>query len=34
MVPIGTSPDSHETLQYAVEFASHFSAATLCDGSF
>ncbi|WP_047417459.1 universal stress protein [Cellulophaga sp. Hel_I_12] len=27
LVPIGTSPDSHETLQYAVDFASHFSAA-------
>ena len=26
LVPIGTSPDSHETLQYAVDFASHFSS--------
>ncbi|HMB61609.1 MAG TPA: universal stress protein [Eudoraea sp.] len=26
LVPIGTSPDSHETLQYAVEFATEFSA--------
>ncbi len=25
LVPIGTSPDSHETLQYAVNFASDFS---------
>lgn len=26
LVPIGTSPDSHETLQYAVDFATQFSA--------
>lgn len=26
LVPIGTSPDSHETLQYAVDFAAHFSS--------
>jgi nucleotide-binding universal stress UspA family protein len=26
LVPIGTSPNSHETLQYAVDFASHFSS--------
>ncbi len=26
LVPIGTSPNSHETLQYAVDFASEFSA--------
>ncbi len=26
LVPIGTSPDSHETLQYAVDFASEFSS--------
>lgn len=26
LVPIGTSPDSHETLQYAVNFATEFSA--------
>ncbi len=26
LVPIGTSPNSHETLQYAVDFASDFSA--------
>ncbi|MEA1787265.1 universal stress protein [Arenibacter sp. GZD96] len=26
LVPIGTSPNSHETLQYAVDFAAHFSA--------
>lgn len=27
LVPIGTSPDSHETLQYAVDFAAEFGAA-------
>tara|TARA_R110000868_G_scaffold68720_4_gene203262 strand:+ start:1702 stop:2502 length:801 start_codon:yes stop_codon:yes gene_type:complete len=26
LVPIGTSPDSHETLQYAVDFATQFSS--------
>lgn len=26
LVPIGTSPDSHETLQYAVDFATAFSS--------
>jgi len=26
LVPIGTSPNSHETLQYAVDFAADFSA--------
>ncbi len=26
LVPLGTSPDSHETLQYAVDFASDFGA--------
>lgn len=26
LVPIGTSPNSHETLQYAVDFAKEFSA--------
>ena len=26
LVPIGTSPDSHQTLQYAVDFASNFGA--------
>lgn len=26
LVPIGTSPDSHETLQYAVDFAVEFSS--------
>ncbi|AKA34895.1 universal stress protein [Flagellimonas lutaonensis] len=26
LVPVGTSPDSHETLQYAVDFASDFGA--------
>ncbi len=26
LVPIGTSPNSHETLQYAVDLASHFNA--------
>jgi nucleotide-binding universal stress UspA family protein len=26
LVPIGTSPNSHETLQYAVDFATEFSA--------
>lgn len=26
LVPIGSSPDSHETLQYAVDFAAEFSA--------
>ena len=26
LVPIGTSPNSHETLQYAVDFAAEFSA--------
>ena len=26
LVPIGTSPNAHETLQYAVDFASHFSS--------
>lgn len=26
LVPIGTSPDSHETLQYAVHFAKEFNA--------
>ncbi len=26
LVPIGSSPDSHETLQYAVNFAAEFSA--------
>lgn len=26
LVPIGTSPEAHETLQYAVDFASEFSA--------
>src|SRR6056297_1256555 len=26
LVPIGTSPDSHQTLQYAVDFASEFGA--------
>lgn len=26
LVPIGTSPNSHETLQYAVDFASHFAS--------
>ncbi len=26
LVPIGTSPNSHETLQYAVDFAAQFSA--------
>ena len=26
LVPIGTSPDSHETLQYAVDFAKAFDA--------
>jgi len=26
LVPIGTSPDAHATLQYAVDFASEFSA--------
>lgn len=26
LVPIGTSPDSHETLQYAVDFAAVFSS--------
>ena len=26
LVPIGTSPDAHETLQYAVDFASEFSS--------
>ncbi len=26
LVPIGTSPNSHETLQYAVDFAMEFSA--------
>ena len=27
LVPIGTSPNSHETLQYAVDFALEFSAS-------
>lgn len=26
LVPLGTSPDSHQTLQYAVDFASDFGA--------
>lgn len=26
LVPIGTSPDSSQTLQYAIDFASHFGA--------
>ncbi|MET7028657.1 universal stress protein [Sediminicola luteus] len=26
LVPIGTSPEAHETLQYAVDFASEFSS--------
>ena len=26
LVPIGTSPDNHNTLQYAVDFAVEFSA--------
>ncbi|MFD0799599.1 universal stress protein [Maribacter chungangensis] len=26
LVPIGTSPDAHETLQYAIDFASDFGA--------
>ncbi|ADV48618.1 universal stress protein [Cellulophaga sp. E16_2] len=26
LVPIGTSPESHETLQYAVDFATQFSS--------
>ena len=26
LVPIGTSPDAHETLQYAVDFAAEFSS--------
>ncbi len=26
LVPIGTNPDSHKTLQYAVDFAAEFSA--------
>ena len=26
LVPIGTSPDSYHTLQYAVNFAKEFSA--------
>lgn len=26
LVPLGTSPDAHETLQYAVDFASSFGA--------
>ncbi|NER10100.1 Nucleotide-binding universal stress protein, UspA family [Muriicola jejuensis] len=26
LVPIGTSPNAHETLQYAVDLASHFSS--------
>ena len=26
LVPIGVSPNSHETLQYAVDFASEFSS--------
>ncbi len=26
LVPVGTSPNSHETLQYAVDFAAKFSA--------
>ncbi|CAM3437887.1 universal stress protein [Zobellia roscoffensis] len=26
LVPIGTSPDAHQTLQYAVDFASQFSS--------
>ncbi|QBA65273.1 universal stress protein [Muriicola soli] len=27
LVPIGTSPDAHETLQYAVDFAAQFSSS-------
>ena len=27
LVPIGTSPDAHETLQYAVDFAEQFSSS-------
>ncbi len=26
LVPIGTSPNAHETLQYAVDFAAQFSS--------
>lgn len=26
LVPIGTSPDAHQTLQYAIDFASHFGS--------
>ena len=26
LVPVGNSPDSHETLQYAVHFAAEFGA--------
>ena len=26
LVPLGTSPDSHETLQYAIDFAADFGA--------
>ena len=28
LVPIGTSPNAHETLQYAVDFASEFPSRT------
>jgi len=27
LVPIGTSPNAHETLQYAVDFAAQFSSS-------
>ncbi len=33
LVPIGTSPNAHETLQYAVDLASKFSSAGVCNGS-
>ena len=26
LVPLGTHPDSHETLQYAIDFAADFGA--------
>jgi nucleotide-binding universal stress UspA family protein len=34
LVPIGTSPDSHETLQYAVDFATEFSSQLYVMGVF
>ncbi|UCD60615.1 MAG: universal stress protein [Flavobacteriaceae bacterium] len=34
LVPIGTSPNAHETLQYAVDFASEFSSRIYVMGVF